>query len=61
MKGRINLHRRYCWKFEVTNYDKGTFLLGLNFNSNDEWGRDERESYVCIYLWKKCITVGKFH
>ena len=55
------MYSEYRWKYNVTKYDKGTFLLGLNFNTNDEWGQDERESYICLYLGKVCITFGKYH
>jgi hypothetical protein len=55
------MYSKYGWKCEVTHYDKGTVLFGLNLNTNDEWGSDERETYICIYLFKRCITIGKYH
>ena len=55
------MYSKYGWKLQTTKYDKGTFLLGVNFNTNDEWGTDERESYVCLYLGRVCFVFGKIH
>ncbi|OUA91636.1 hypothetical protein BK704_34745 [[Bacillus thuringiensis] serovar konkukian] len=55
------MYSKYGWKIEKSDYSKGTVLFGCNFNTNDEWGKDERETYVCIYLFKFVITIGKFH
>ena len=52
---------KYKWKINMQKYNKGTFLLGLNFNTNDEYGKDERETYICIYLGKFMIIFGKYH
>lgn len=53
--------RRYGWKFELQKYRKGIFLFGCNFNSNDDYGSEERETYICIYLFKIALYIGKFH
>jgi hypothetical protein len=50
----------YGWHIEKSKYRKGTFLIGINFNTNDDYG-DERESYLCVYLGKYSLTIGKFH
>ncbi|MDO6630506.1 hypothetical protein [Bacillus thuringiensis] len=55
------MYTKYGWKFAKYDYDKGTILFGFHFNSNDEWGEDEREVYVSIDLFKIGITMGKFH
>lgn len=55
------MYNKYGWKIERTDYYKGTFLLGMNFNSNAEWGEDERETYICIYLGKFGLSIGKYH
>lgn len=55
------MYSKYGWRFEKHCYDRGTFLIGMNFNTNDEWGDNERESYVNIYLGKYSFTIGKFH
>lgn len=55
------MYSKYGWKFEISNYDKGTVLFGANFNSNDEWGTEEIEKYVCVYLFKWGIVAGKYH
>lgn len=55
------MYSKYGWKFEIGDYDTGTVLFGFNFNTNLEWGENERESYVCIYLFKKSVTFGKYH
>ena len=52
---------KYGWRIEKTNYSEGAVLFGLNFNTNLEWGEDERESYICIYLFKVGFAIGKFH
>jgi len=51
----------YGWHIQVEKYRKGTYLLGINFNSNTEFGRDRRETYIILYLWKWAIVMGKFH
>lgn len=51
----------YGYHVEFTKYRKGARLLGLNFNTNDDWFESERESYLCIYLWNAVLTIGKFH
>ncbi len=55
------MYSKYGWRFEKYSYDRGTFLIGMNFNTNDEWGKDERESYMSIYLGKWSFSFGKFH
>lgn len=55
------MYNKYGWKLEIGSCDKGTVLFGANFNTNDEWGSDERETYICLYLFKKVITLGKYH
>ncbi|PZT57334.1 hypothetical protein DN757_01370 [Paenibacillus silvae] len=55
------MYSKYGWRFESHHCDRGTFLIGVNFNTNDEWGKDERESYINIYLGKWSFTFGKFH
>ena len=49
----------YGWKVKLEKYSKGTFLLGMNFNTN-VWD-DGREIYLCIYLGKIALIIGKFH
>ena len=55
------MYSKFGWRSEWHCYDKGTFLIGMNFNTNDEWGENERESYICFYLGKYSLTIGKFH
>jgi hypothetical protein len=55
------LYSKYGWRFERHNYEKGTFLLGIDFNTSDEWGKDEREFYLSIDLGKMSLVFGKFH
>lgn len=49
----------FKWKINVQKYEKGTFLLGMNFNTN-VWS-DGREMYLCIYLGKISLVIGKYH
>lgn len=56
----MNEFNTYGWHIEITNYYKGTFLLGANLNFNDDHG-DEKEKYLMLYLGKFAITIGKFH
>jgi hypothetical protein len=46
------------WKYSVYKYRRGTFLLGMNFNTNTDYG--EREAYLIFYVGKWSITVGRF-
>lgn len=46
------------WHIDVFKHMKGTFLLGLNFNTNDELG--EREVYINLYFGRYTISIGKF-
>jgi hypothetical protein len=55
------MYSKYGWNLERSTCDKGTFLIEVNFNSNDEWGKDERESYLVFYLGKWSFIVGKYH
>lgn len=55
------MQNKYGWRIEKCEYDKGAVLFGVNFNTNLEWGENEREAYVCVYLFKIGITIGKFH
>ncbi|PYE51457.1 hypothetical protein DFQ00_102251 [Paenibacillus barcinonensis] len=55
------MYSKYGWRIEKHCYDRGTLLIGMNFNANDEWGDNERESYVNIYLGRYSLTIGKFH
>jgi hypothetical protein len=48
------------WSVETRKYPKGTVLFGINFNTNNEYC-EKRESYVCLYLFKWIITVGRFY
>lgn len=51
----------YGWMLEIYKYRKGTMLFGLNINTNEDWGTDEGEIYLCIYLFKIAIYIGKYH
>jgi hypothetical protein len=51
----------YGWAIEITTYRKGTMLFGANFNTNEDYGEEEAELYLCIYLFKIGIYIGKFH
>ncbi|WPF64917.1 hypothetical protein YTCETSXE_CDS0064 [Staphylococcus phage MVC_VPHSA2] len=53
-------NRKYGWKIDFDVHQKGTVLFGANFNTNDHFG-GQRESYVCLYLFKVTVIIGKFH
>jgi len=55
------LNPDYKWKIDIQKYTKGTFLLGMNFNTNDDYGKENREYYLCIYLGKFSLVIGKYN
>lgn len=46
------------WNCSIYKYRQGTFLLGMNFNTNTDYG--EREVYLIFYVGIWSITVGRF-
>lgn len=55
------MYTKYGWKIEKNRYEAGAFLIGANFNTNNEWGNGQKETYVCFYLGKFGFTIGKYH
>lgn len=55
----MNNKKIFGWNYQITNYNKGDFLLGFNLNSNNDFTK--RETYLIIYLGKFSLIIGKFH
>lgn len=55
------MHSKYGWHIQRNYYDSGTYLFGFNFNTNDEWGENERETYLCVYLFNTSFYIGKMY